>query len=536
MSSSRQNVAASPFLVAKSLENASGELALRVAEHEATIRGAEILRVLVGDGDPQAEFFVHRELFVRRSACVARCITPSSPIALKTATFCVSLKGQQPDDFRRYVNLLYANQLVTKGPEEWTKLCRLYVLCMELQDLQAVNLVLDGMHALFLEKVTPNLHVLSIEEVLPASATKTLYEQTAAGNQARKLIVDLYVESGRAEWLREGQHVLPQDFIYDVALRFMQRGVSKMFGSAAILQPASWYHAKGVLFGHGIPAFGRANHEQVDSCTRADMATAKRSIVPPTMALPTPDLSPKSVAPVPSSKSEEREIVNVEKGLIEKTLATLNSESADTARREADKSTTTRDPAATVVITTESTALPIGSDPVSVTTAATVSSGVAPLTPNKDSNTPRPTPGDQPTIPNKNALSLRPQSLSLDTPKPQALGFQFGRNLGTTSRESSSKDSNLTTSPANPSTSTLFTQPSSTPSMFVTLGVQASAGPKTPRGSLFGVEWETVPLTSTSTAVGRTTVSQRGKPRARLPSEKRDETAVPGATDTGVKA
>ncbi|KAF1946387.1 hypothetical protein EJ02DRAFT_508629 [Clathrospora elynae] len=209
-----------------------------VLQSEALIFGICMLKVHVGKGDGFTIF-----IFFKRAA---GSVWQQHEELLKVASTWMQvleffLPKDDPEVFRLYLNLVYANQLISKGADEWSKLCRLYVLAEKLQDRTAKNQIIDGIHAFFNELILKNLLSLDTEHVLPAEATVVLYEGTAGRSSVRKLLVDLYADSGNESWLRGGKTQLPEEFVFDVAVRLLQKRTLAVFGSS-ISRPSFFYH------------------------------------------------------------------------------------------------------------------------------------------------------------------------------------------------------------------------------------------------------------------------------------------------------
>ncbi|KAF2846056.1 hypothetical protein T440DRAFT_511196 [Plenodomus tracheiphilus IPT5] len=248
---------------------------------------------------------------------------------LKEEALC--LPERQPEDFRRYLNLIYANQLVTKGPGEWEKLCRLYLLAEKMQDRAAKNTVVDGMHTFLFELVSDLSSTVDITKILPPEATERLYNGTASGCQVRRLIVDVYADCGHESWLREGREHLPTDLVYNVAVQLMQQRSTKVYGSS-INRPASWYHEQ---------ISGREKEARVVTppitpprtvSNKTDTDTAKRSYTKPRPRRTTPKRAHQlPVTPPPSTGKT----LTTEEGAMPK-LHTLSLQ-ATTPTREPQK-------------------------------------------------------------------------------------------------------------------------------------------------------------------------------------------------------
>lgn len=144
--------------------------------------------------------------------------------------------------FETYVNLVYTRKLAVKGPEEWQRLCRLYVLAERLQDIETKNLVIDGMF-LHLQETVPlfSSTVIGKDRAnVGMNSLKLLYEHTPENSPARRLAVDFYAKSGRAEWLQSSKGEYPEEFVFDVAIRLMQK--RSIFASALNNLSPSSYH------------------------------------------------------------------------------------------------------------------------------------------------------------------------------------------------------------------------------------------------------------------------------------------------------
>jgi len=179
-----------------------------------------MLKVRVGSGLNTASFFVHSKLLTSRSDFFKHATNHDSKESEETI---VALPDGDPDTFRRYLNLVYAHQLVTKETMQWLKLCRLYVLAEKLQDVTSKNQVIDGMCVFFNEITCQYALRQKIHRTLPAEATAELYDGTTHTSKARKLLVDLYTDFGSESWLQNNREPLPEDFIKELAFRLLQK-------------------------------------------------------------------------------------------------------------------------------------------------------------------------------------------------------------------------------------------------------------------------------------------------------------------------
>ncbi|KAF1835360.1 hypothetical protein BDW02DRAFT_568098 [Decorospora gaudefroyi] len=233
-----------------------------------------MLKVRVGHGENLATFTVHQAILRLRSEFF-KCAT-GSVWQQDHDEHMVTLPDDDPEIFRLYINLVYAGRLVTRGSDEWKKLCRLYVLAEKLQDLTARNAIIDGMHAFFSELVSKSALLFDIEGPIPSESSKELYEGTPERSQARKLLVDLYAEFGKESWFRASKIVLPYGLIRDVAVRLVQARGSDILGSW-INRPSSYYHEVEVPGNSTTPAVVRTpkRTKTASGCEEAEKSPAK---------------------------------------------------------------------------------------------------------------------------------------------------------------------------------------------------------------------------------------------------------------------
>jgi hypothetical protein len=198
--------------------------------------------VLVGTGDGKADFPVHKTLFALRSEFFKRATSKDSQ---GKDVLSVALPDEDPQTFRLYLNLVYANQLATRGPKQWPKLCRLYVLAEKLQDTKSKNHIFEGMYGFLNELLLkPWSQSTKSKHDLPAVATAMLFEGMTKKSRVRALLLDFYADFGDEILLREAQAILPVDFIYDVAVRLLEKRGHVIFGSQIVHPPSYYYEFK----------------------------------------------------------------------------------------------------------------------------------------------------------------------------------------------------------------------------------------------------------------------------------------------------
>ncbi|KAB2105992.1 hypothetical protein AG0111_0g6179 [Alternaria gaisen] len=235
----------------------------RVFEWDMLVFDNSIISVLVGTGSGKADFRVHRTLFTSRSKFFERATSNDSQ---GKDELLVTLLDEDPQTFRLYLNLVYANQLATRGPEQWPKLCQLYVLAERLQDTKSKNEIVEGMYSflneLLLKPWSPSTRS---KHYLPAVATAILFEGMTEKSRVRALLVDFYADFGDEILLREAQAELPADFIYDVAVRLLGKRAHVIFGSQIVYPPSHYYEFSNSLLENTGTVTGKTKEVSTNS-------------------------------------------------------------------------------------------------------------------------------------------------------------------------------------------------------------------------------------------------------------------------------
>ncbi|KAF9701227.1 hypothetical protein EKO04_000464 [Ascochyta lentis] len=200
------------------------------------------LHVSVEHTEQKQNFYVHAELLKDRTK-----FFKTEPPMIHTAGFpTVELSNTRPETFAIYVSLLYTNKLRTKGPKEWHWLCRLYILAERLRDIKTKNLTIDGM-ILYLQETAllfSSTPVAKDGANVDATSLTWLYEHTPKNSPARRLAVDYYAQSGRAEWLLSNKSEYPPQFVFDVAVCMMQKRPCSLFATHKM--SSAYYHEDAV--------------------------------------------------------------------------------------------------------------------------------------------------------------------------------------------------------------------------------------------------------------------------------------------------
>lgn len=243
-----------------------------------------MLKVCVGKASNTSTFFVHERLFTSRAESFKR---TASSVWQSDEDHTIALPNDDPDIFNLYAHLVYTGKLATKGPKEYSCLCDLYVLAEKLEDTASKNCIVDGMHGLFHEILSRTASSTAVPQILPVGATRRLYDDISNGSPARRLVVDFHAEHGDATWLRTEKTLLPAEFLYDIAVRLLQKRTSNVFG-ALLSRSSSEYHEldkkvpevkdvtlEGVLDARSTKAEATAWHD--GSVTHYCESTPKRS-------------------------------------------------------------------------------------------------------------------------------------------------------------------------------------------------------------------------------------------------------------------
>jgi hypothetical protein len=186
-----------------------------------------IIQVCLGEEGAQQTISVHQNILTARSEFFKRATNGKWGEARV-----VPLPEDQPEDFSRYVNILYKGEVATKGPEEWLDLCHLYILAEKLQDVRTKNSVIEAM--LCFLKTSTVKEMVGFGQTgekhyqMSAESIEELYAHTPEGSPVRRLVANYYADIAKDGWLIEGKAVFPADFLYDVAVRALQNRPSMM--------------------------------------------------------------------------------------------------------------------------------------------------------------------------------------------------------------------------------------------------------------------------------------------------------------------
>jgi hypothetical protein len=174
--------------------------------------------IQVGMGEQQRAFAVHENILAARSKEFKNILANA---AIEHGQKTIHLSDVDPEVFALYVQLLYTGHIPSKSKNaldvnEYTPLCKLYLIAYKLQDIAAQNATVDAMHAKYHEpSVGPDLALPRCEHI------KTMYEGTKGLCAARRLVVDLYAAQAKGEWLRDSGNAYPREFVQELLAAMM---------------------------------------------------------------------------------------------------------------------------------------------------------------------------------------------------------------------------------------------------------------------------------------------------------------------------
>ena len=156
----------------------------------------------------------------------------------------IKFEEDGPEIFSLYVHLLYKNWLPimdesnTKGDHiEFVVLAKLFVLAEKLMDVTSKNIILSSMIS---KRRHKRENATGRAYLVPRlDAVKLLYDGTPVQSPARKLMVDFYTEIGAkgdaGKTLSDSKVDIPRDFLFDLAVTSMNRGIGRQEKSIILL-------------------------------------------------------------------------------------------------------------------------------------------------------------------------------------------------------------------------------------------------------------------------------------------------------------
>jgi hypothetical protein len=123
-----------------------------------------------------------------------------------------------PRAFALYFQLIYTGRLPSKpndAKDEYTLLCKLYILAREFTDIAAQNASLDAIIA----KASESGEIPASEHIW------VIYKGTDGPCGARKMMLDFYTYEATGEWMKaqgEDARGFPPNFLGELAMRLVQ--------------------------------------------------------------------------------------------------------------------------------------------------------------------------------------------------------------------------------------------------------------------------------------------------------------------------
>ncbi|KAH7095249.1 hypothetical protein FB567DRAFT_24152 [Paraphoma chrysanthemicola] len=193
--------------------------AIRVPETLAIDFGDTFVVVQIGQSDHRRTFAVHENLLCASSPQLKKRLRE---IPVEHNQKQLSLDCPDPGAFALYVQYLYTGQIPSKptsvtASNEYTTLCKLYILAYDFEDIPAQNAACDATYAKAMESNG------DIQNSLPQREhIDIIYSGTSSPCAARRLLVDLYTAYAKDEWLSTHTETLPQQFMGELALNLMK--------------------------------------------------------------------------------------------------------------------------------------------------------------------------------------------------------------------------------------------------------------------------------------------------------------------------
>lgn len=139
----------------------------------------------------------------------------------------VSLPDTEPETFELYLHWLYVGNLPVKskepghiGNQEYLQLAKAYVLGDHLQDAQFDDVVIDAMIDKSASRAADGNKWYPTGPVIAC-----IYNNTPETSQARRLLMDFFVNFGNGDWLHvwSKQEDLPKEFLLDLATTLLEK-------------------------------------------------------------------------------------------------------------------------------------------------------------------------------------------------------------------------------------------------------------------------------------------------------------------------
>jgi hypothetical protein len=157
----------------------------------------------------------------------------------------IKFEDEDPDVFQLYLHWLYRGTLPVRidepgqeGNAEYLQLAKACVLGDKLQDGDFQDVIIDAIVDKCKSEASDGRTWFPVGPVI-----QQVYDNTLESSKARRLLTDLYISHGSGSWLREWikQDEIPRDFLFDVAIGFLDRRIDDPTKNSTLCE----YHQHG---------------------------------------------------------------------------------------------------------------------------------------------------------------------------------------------------------------------------------------------------------------------------------------------------
>lgn len=203
------------------------------SNHACSVLRTPAIKIVVGTGELQEEFFVHEGILCERSQFFEKALNGDRA---ESDERLVNLPEDDPATFSLYQELLYTHTLHIKKDseagleqaggieeativeEEFTALSKLYVLAEKLMDKRTKTVVLDSFYAR-----VGQLSKTGDVQSAALDCVRIIYGGTRTSSSIRDLLVAFYTDYGDRSFLPEEVENVPSDFLYDISRSMLKK-------------------------------------------------------------------------------------------------------------------------------------------------------------------------------------------------------------------------------------------------------------------------------------------------------------------------
>ncbi|KAF2869092.1 hypothetical protein BDV95DRAFT_112033 [Massariosphaeria phaeospora] len=216
-SNSNMSESARTILKPRGVSTRKPPASLRISAKEAISFGSSMVTLRVGEGDNLQTLTIHENILRTRSTLLQNTVNDAKDKDNEQKSF--DFSKDDPQAFALYTQLIYSGRLPSKtepheASEEYTLLCKLYVLTQRINDIKASNAAMDAIFDRSREP-TPDTSTLPGGEHV-----RLIYNGTSKPCAARRLLLHFYTYRATAKWMDED---LPLEFVNDLARSLLER-------------------------------------------------------------------------------------------------------------------------------------------------------------------------------------------------------------------------------------------------------------------------------------------------------------------------